>query len=242
MRFIVMHKVDEKMEAGARPDQKIVQEMGKLIQESLKSGVFKNGAGLHRSATRARVTYEEGRRTVKKGPYAGQNELVASMFLVRTAGMDQALAQADRVAGALGDGEIEIGPVVEPWDIGVIPKPADPPPPCFLLLCKGDARTETGAPDPQRRAAVDALAKTMTDEGVLLASERLAPSARGMRLASGAKEKRTWVDGPFTESKELIAGFSILELPTLADVLAWADRYAAILSNCEVDVRELETD
>jgi len=42
----------------------------------------------------------------------------------------------------------------------------------------------------------------------------------------------------FTESKE-IAGFSILELPTLADAIAWADRYATILSDAEVDVREL---
>ena len=61
----------------------------------------------------------------------------------------------------------------------------------------------------------------------------------GARLASGAKDKRAWVDGPFAESKELIAGFSILGVPTKAAALAWADRYAAILGDNEVDVRQL---
>jgi len=242
MRFIVMHKVDAKMEAGAPPDQTIVQGMGKLVQESLKSGVFTNGAGLHRSAQRARVSFRGGKRTSVRGPYAGQNELVASVFMIRAASLDGAVAQADRLAGVLGDGEIEIGPVVEPWDIGVMPKPADPPPPRFLLLRKGDARTEAGDVSPEQRAALAKLEKEMTDEGVLLAAEKLAPSSRGARLAAGAKGKRTssWVDGPVAESKELIAGFSILSLPDKQAALAWADRYAAILADNEVDVRELE--
>ena len=47
------------------------------------------------------------------------------------------------------------------------------------------------------------------------------------------------MDGPFAESKELIAGFSLLELPSKAEVIAWADRYAAILGDNEVDIREV---
>src|SRR5689334_1246095 len=118
MRFMVMHKVDPKMEAGTPPDQEIVQGMGKLVRESLESGVFLNGAGLHRSAQRARLTFRDGKRTVVKGPLRGDNELVASMFLVRAASLEGAMAEADRLAGVLGDGEIEVGPVVEPWDLG----------------------------------------------------------------------------------------------------------------------------
>jgi len=63
------------------------------------------------------------------------------------------------------------------------------------------------------------------------------PSAKGSRLPLGRPGKQTWVDGPFAESKELIAGFSILELPTKDDALEWAERYAAILGRNEVDVR-----
>ena len=54
MRVMVMHKVDATMEAGGPVDQRIVQQMGQLIGRSLKAGIFKDGAGLHRSATRAR--------------------------------------------------------------------------------------------------------------------------------------------------------------------------------------------
>jgi hypothetical protein len=61
MRFMVMHKVDAKMEANERPSQTIIQEMGKLVGRSIKAGIFKDGAGLHRSATRARVTFVNGK-------------------------------------------------------------------------------------------------------------------------------------------------------------------------------------
>ena len=54
MRFIVMHKVDAHMEAGAPPNQDIIENMGALVQSSLRQGVFLNGAGLHPSTRRAR--------------------------------------------------------------------------------------------------------------------------------------------------------------------------------------------
>jgi hypothetical protein len=240
MRFIVMHKVDAHMEAGDPPSQDIIQGMGKLVQESLKSGVFQDGAGLHPSRQRLRLNFKGGKRTITKGPFTGSNELVAAFFLIRAASMDQATEYAGRIAQILGDVEIEIGPVVEPWDLGFVPKPADQQSSRFLLLQKGDARSEGGEnPEPKVKSALAELEKTLTDEGVLLAAEKLAPSARGARLAVGAKGKRTWVDGPFTESKELIAGFSLLSVPSKEAALAWADRYAAILDRNEVDVREL---
>ena len=118
--------------------------------------------------------------------------------------------------------------------------PRSKPMPRFLLLCKGDAATESGAkPSPERRAALEQLLQALRDEGVLILESRLAPSSRGARLSSGEKGKRTWVDGPFAESKELIAGFSVLNVPSLADAKAWSERYAAILEGNEVDIREL---
>ena len=78
MRFIVMHKVDAKMEAGAKPSQQIISEMGALVQSSLKKGEFLNGAGLHGSAQRVRLRAKGGETTITEGPYAGENELIAS--------------------------------------------------------------------------------------------------------------------------------------------------------------------
>lgn len=237
MRFMVMHKADAGMERGEHPPG-IVEKMGKLVGESLASGLFEYGAGLHRSAERVRVTFTGGERRIEQGPYEGRHELVDSCFLVRTTSMEQALEQAARFASVLGDVEIEVGLVVEPWDIGLSPKPAEQKTARFLLLKKADARSEQGAVDEATAARLAELSARLRADGVLLASETLAPSARGARL--GAGEKRSWVDGPFAESKELIAGFSVLHVPDRAAALAWAERYAAVLGPAnEVDVREL---
>ncbi len=66
----------------------------------------------------------------------------------------------------------------------------------------------------------------------------LKPTATAVRskVVSG---KRRWIDGPFTESKELIAGFSILEVPAVDDAKRFTEEYAAILGDNEVDIRAL---
>jgi hypothetical protein len=237
MRFMVMHKVDARMESGGPPNPQILQSMGELVQSSLKSGVFTTGAGLHRSARRARL--ERG-GNVTKGPFEGQNELLSSFAMIKARSLDEAIERAREFARVLGDIDIEIGPVVEPWDLGVMAKPPGDAPGRFLLLCKGNRSTESGAePSAERRAELGKLLDALKAEGVLVLADRLAPSARGARFASGEKGKRTWVDGPFAESKELIAGFSVLSVPTRADAIAWAERYASVLGDNEVDVREL---
>jgi hypothetical protein len=229
------------MEAGDPPDKEIIRGMGKLVGEGLKSGVFLDGAGLHRSAQRVRLRFRGGRGEAKHGPYPGEHELLASFVVIQASSMDHAVDVARRFGAVVGDGEIEIGPVVEPWDLGMIPKPPDLVGGRFLLLFKADPASESGkGPSADRKAALDRLLAELAQAGVVLRSERLAPSSRGARLASAPKGKRIWVDGPFTESKELVAGFSIVELPTREAALAWADGYAAILGDNEVDVRPLE--
>ena len=241
MRFTVMHKVDAKMEAGAPPDQQIIEAMGSLVQESMKSGQFITGAGLHRSQKRVRVKNSGGEVSVTAGPYTGENELLASYAMIKVRSLEQALPHVQRFARASGDCEIEAGPVVEPWDLGMMPKPSGDVPLQVLLLTKADARFERGdASNAQRVSALKVLADSLGDSGALLASGVLAPSSQAVRSRPApAPAKRTWVDGPFAESKELIAGFSVLDEPSLQAAIAWADRYAAILVDSEVDVRPL---
>jgi hypothetical protein len=239
MRFMVMHKVDAKMEAGGPPDPQIIQSMGSLVQESLKNGVFITGAGLHRSAKRVRVKSAAGECQVSHGPYSGENELLASYAMIKVKSLADAVAHAQRYALAEGESEVEVGPVVEPWDLGIVTKPAGDIPAQVLLLTKADAAFERGTPPTQQHAAaLRTLTASLGDNGALLAAGTLTPSSQGVRSKPGAT-KRTWVDGPFAESKELIAGFSILEVASLRDAIAWADRYATILTDSEVDVRAL---
>jgi hypothetical protein len=238
MRFLVMHKMDAKMEAGGPPDQRIIAEMGELVGESVKSGVCLDGAGLHPSARRARIKAGSGGTTVERGPYAGDNELVASVAMVKTRSLDEATELAARLAKAGGSLDVEIGSVVEAWDLGIMPKPKQLEHERFLLLLKGNAKTESGAaPTADERARSAALAEELEKRGALLKRIALAPTSKAKRLPSGPKDKRAWIDGPFAESKELISGFALLELPSMAEAVTWANRYAAILGDNEVDIR-----
>ncbi len=238
MRFMVMHTVDDDMEAGSPPDPSIISKMGALVQGSLRDGVFLNGAGLHRSARRARLECRGGACRVERGPYQGRNELVAAFTMLSAKSMDDAVGHAKTLAAQLGDVDIEVGPVVEPWDLGLMPKP-DKAPERFLLLTKATAADEGAGSAARHAAAVKQLAASLPPGAAILAADSLAPSANGARLSVDKAGKRRWVDGPFAESKELIAGFSLLELPSKADAIQWADRYAAILVDSNIDVREV---
>ncbi|HTA88101.1 MAG TPA: YciI family protein [Polyangiaceae bacterium] len=240
MRFMIMHKVDANMEAGGPPSPQIIQGMGALVQESLKNNVFLTGAGLHRSAKRARLTCRAGECSLEHGPYAGKNELLASFAMITAKSLADATEHARKYARARGDVELEIGLVVEPWDLGVMPKPSGEVAQRYLLLIKADADFERGiSAQPAHEAALAELQRSLGADGALLASDTLAPSSKGARLSPAGSGKRTWVDGPFAETKELIAGFSILEVPSKEAALAWADRYAAVLGDNQVDVRVL---
>ena len=239
MRFMLMHKVDTAMEAGVPPSPELIANMGAFIEEHAKSGVFLGGEGLRPSATRTRITVSGGKQTMQDGPYAGTNELVAGCALIQVQSKDEALAWVARYAAVVGDVEIEMGPVTEPWDLGLCPKPADVPL-RYLLLQKADRSSEAGTPpNRQQMAAIAKLTEEMTRAGVLLSTEGLQPSAKAVRVKF-AGGKRMVVDGPFAESKELIAGFSILNLPSLDETIEQTTRFAAILGgDVEVDIRPM---
>ena len=238
MRVISMHKVTPAMEAGEKPGPELIKGMGQLMGEMRREGAFVNGDGLLPSATRVRLRFAHGKRTLQRGPYKGVHELVAAILMLKLRDMEEAIAWATRYGEAVGDSDIEIGPVTEAWDLGLMPRPADAPLRC-LLLHRADAESEAGRP--RRAPAADAVAK-LTDEmraaGVLLASERLRPSREGVRIKV-ADKKTTVVDGPFAESKELIAGFIIMNVPSVAATHPWTSRFADVIGDIEMDVLPL---
>jgi hypothetical protein len=239
MLFMVMHKTNAQMESeNAKPDQTIIQEMGKLIGESIEKGMFVNGAGLKRSAERVRIKVEGGKTTVTQGPLTGDNELIAGFAQMRVKSMDEALHWAKRFADVIGDVEMDVGPVVERWDLGLMDKPQGAPL-NVLSMHKADKASESDTkPTPELMAKMGALMGEAQKAGVLVGGEGLKSSKHGARLiAKGGKN--SWVDGPFAESKELIAGFSIIKVDSLAEAKAWTERYAKILGDIEVDVREV---
>ncbi|HMF42587.1 MAG TPA: YciI family protein, partial [Polyangia bacterium] len=127
MRFMMMHKNDPHTEAGEKPPMELVQQMGAFIGEYAKAGKFVDGAGLGGSKTRTRLVFRNGQVTTKRGPYRGEHELPAATLLLKVRTPDEAIGWAERYGKILGDGEIELGKVNEPCDIGLMPMPENPP-------------------------------------------------------------------------------------------------------------------
>lgn len=241
MRFMIMHKNDPQTEAGLPPPMELVHAMGAFIGEYARDGRFLDGAGLAGSKTRTRLVFRNGQCTARRGPYGGEHELPAATMVLKVRTREEAIGWAERYGKILGDGELEVGKVNEPWDIGLMPAPEDPPLQ-MLLIDKADQATEAGGRSPQQKAAISRLKTEMTKAGVLVRSLALQPSARGKRLVFTRNDLRV-VDGPFVESKELIGGFAVLELSGMDEAIAMCRRYAEILGGTlEIDVRLVDTD
>jgi hypothetical protein len=240
MRFMIMHKNDPQTEAGQPPSMEIVHNMGAFIGDYVSTGRFIDGAGLAGSRTRTRLVFRDGKCTATPGPYQGERELPAATLLLKVSTRDEAIGWAVRYGAILGDGELEVGKVNEPWDIGLMPAPENPPLQ-MLLVDKADQATEAGGRSASRTNALAQLEKEMTEAGVLVKTIRLQPSAKAKRLVFTNNQMRA-IDGPFAESKELIGGFAVMELTSLDEAVEMCRRYAGILGgNLEIDVRPVDT-
>jgi hypothetical protein len=236
MRIMIMHKNDPQTEAGQPPPMELVQKMGAFIGDYAKSGRFKDGAGLSGSKNRTRLVFRDGRCTMKQGPYRGEHELPAATLLLKVRTREEAIGWAERYGKILGDGEIELGKVNEPWDIGLMPAPENPPLQ-MLLIEKADAVTEGGGRSAKQKSELTRLKTEMTKAGVLVRSIQLQPSAKAKRLTFTNNDLH-FTDGPFAETKELIGGFAVMELSGFDEAIEMCRTYAAILGGTlEIDVR-----
>ena len=111
----------------------------------------------------------------------------------------------------------------------------------FMIIRKADRKTEAGVMPSQ--ALLAAMGKYMEDlvkAGVLLAGDGLQPSSKGVRIRfSGGKP--TVTDGPFTEAKELIAGFTLIQVKSREEALEWVRRWPPIDGDgaAELELRQV---
>lgn len=237
MQFMIMHKMTDEMERGLEPDPAVIEGVGKLIEEGLENRVFVSGEGLKPSSERVHVAYKKGQRTVTAGPFSDPKELVAGFALMKVHSRDEALEWCDKFADVVGDVEMFLGPVVEPWDLGMMPKPANPPL-RVLSMHKLDESVEQGPPSPESMARMGALVEEMTKAGVLQASAGLGATRDGARIRYKGG-KATVIDGPFAESKELVAGYAIVDLPSKQAAIDWARRFGEVVKVNEIEVRPI---
>ena len=93
-----------------------------------------------------------------------------------------------------------------------------------MVLIKANKDSEAGVlPDEKLLTDMGAFNEELVKAGIMLAGEGLHPSSKGARVKfSGAQ--RTVIDGPFTETKELIAGFWLWQVKSLAEAIEWVKR------------------
>lgn len=112
----------------------------------------------------------------------------------------------------------------------------------YMILVKATPDTEAGAmPEESMFAEMATYHEELARAGVLLDASGLKPSAKGWRIRH-AGGKRTVVDGPFTEAKELVAGYTLIQVKSREEALEWARRFPNPVGpgrEAEIEVREL---
>ena len=94
----------------------------------------------------------------------------------------------------------------------------------FMVMVKATQESEAGVvPPPEAFEAMGRYNNELIEAGILLAAEGLAASSQGARVKFSG-DSRTVIDGPFTETKEIIAGFSIIRADSLEEAIAWVKR------------------
>ena len=108
----------------------------------------------------------------------------------------------------------------------------------FMVIVKADQDTENGVmPTEAELAEMGAYNEELVKAGVMLAGEGLHPSSKGARVRFDKDGKTTVVDGPFAETKELIAGFWILEVSSREEVIEWVRK--APFKDDEIEIRQV---
>ena len=109
----------------------------------------------------------------------------------------------------------------------------------YMVMHYQTQEMEDGArPSPELQAAIGQYMQEAAMSGVLLAGEGVAPSGAGARIEVHDSNVRV-IDGPFAEAKELIAGFAILEVDSLAEAVEHGRRFALLVGAERVDVRRV---
>jgi hypothetical protein len=114
----------------------------------------------------------------------------------------------------------------------------------FMIIVKATKDSEAGAFPPDKEklfAEMAAYHEELAKAGVLLDASGLRPSRDGWRVRYSGN-KRTYIDGPFAETKELIAGYTLIKVDSLQEAIAWSKRFpnpAGAGRDAEIEVRQL---
>jgi hypothetical protein len=110
----------------------------------------------------------------------------------------------------------------------------------FMVMVRADADTEAGVmPSEELLTAMTRYNEELVKAGVMLAGEGLQPSSKGARVVFSG-DKRTVIDGPFAETKELIAGYWLLQVRSLDECIEWVKRCPnPLMGESVIEIRQV---
>jgi len=212
-----------------------VDEMAKFAQELAQAGVLRGAAGpLRPESEAARVRVRNGRAAVTDGPFAEAREVLGGFFAIEAADRAAALEVAKRCPWARA-GAVEL----RPGRYLRGPEPSGAP--RFLLLYL----LERGGPIPdqariqQGMAEMRAFTDALAAEGKYLGDGALPPQVPAAQITNH-QGRAVVTDGPFAESKEVIAGFAFVQAANRAEAIEIAKRVPHAAWGA-VEVREVAT-
>lgn len=111
----------------------------------------------------------------------------------------------------------------------------------FMIIVRATAASEAGLmPEPALLQEMADYHQQLAEAGVLLDGTGLHPSSKGWRVRYEGPQRRV-IDGPFAETKELIAGYTLIQVPSREAALEWTRRFPSPFpgQDCEIEVRQL---
>jgi len=230
MRFMILIKADADTEAGVLPSEQLLTEMGAYNEALVNAGVMVAGEGLHPSSRGVRVRFAGGQTTVIDGPFTETKELLAGFWLWNVESKEEAIGWLKRCPNPTSaDAEVELREAGCASGLEGVSPQAAPTSAAgakrYMVLIKSDRDMEAGVnPGNERLAAMARRNEEAVQDGTLLLADGLKPSSKGARVRFSGRT-RSVVDGPFAETKELIAGFWLIQAASMADAIEWVKRY-----------------
>lgn len=226
MQYMIIRRADQQSESA-----RLAAAEAELLFASLKP-----------SNVGVRLSLRNGEATITRGPFADPAEMIAGFAIVDVPSKDGAVEWLRRWPVSDRPVELEIRESGCPGGCAqiVTADGAQPEGKRFAVLLRNSRELDDEVPVAQHK--LDTLNAHNAKEaaaGVLLAADGLRTSARGARVKV-AKNQFAVVDGPFTEIKEMIAGFWMIRVPTMDDAIAWAKRNPYPTGpDVDVEIREL---
>ena len=256
MRVMMLLKSDAQTEAGVPPSEELITAMGNYTEQLAKAGVLAGGEALQPSSKGAKVRITKGKTTVIDGPFAEAKEVIAGYLMLDTQSLAQAIDWANRMPigdWLTADDHVELRPLYEPEDFAVEASGETAQPEAradggpekgrrWVHLLMADKNTEAAMPpNPKLVQEMGALMQEMAEQGVLITGDGLKPTSQSARVHISADKKIHVVDGPFTETKEIVAGFTVFRAKSKAEAIEWARRCLQIhMDGTGIETGEIE--